>query len=148
MLKRVPESRENLWRRPMVGILQIHFPRSEAYSVVQETEGETTMPDFTVLKVYCRAGGTLYNYDFLVVESKSKNHTIGSSEPQCFEHLANNNNDSKNVYGLLQCGFVMQFYMHQDFQITRLGGPLHLVDDVSTIEWRLRWMKDNPLFVV
>lgn len=132
----------------MAGILQILFPRVEGYDVVQETGGETTTPDFTTFKVFWRAGGTLYSYVYLLVESKRANTTFEETEPQCYEHLVNCDNESKNAYGMIQCGFNIQFYKHENRQFEKLGPPMHLVSDVALITQWAQYIKSHPLAAV
>jgi hypothetical protein len=51
-------------------ILELSFPKDEGYFVTVESEGDDSRPGFTAFKMYCRPGGTLYEYEYLIVESK------------------------------------------------------------------------------
>lgn len=83
-VQRVPESHERSYRIPMSGILQLAFPRSEGFSVVAETDTESTRPDLIMFKTWCRPGGTLYSYDHMLVECKNSDHTIKKQNPNSF----------------------------------------------------------------
>ena len=146
-IQRVPESHEHVYRIPMTGILQLAFPRSEGFSVVAETESETTKPDMIVFKIWARPSGTLYNYDYMVVECKNSYHTITETEPQLYEAVANTTNEVKNVYGLIQCGLHLQFYKYENSQSQKLGGAMHIVNDARDVQQMLEYVKTHPLWL-
>ena len=148
VLQSVPESLEHMYRRPMAVILQLLFPLSEGYSVVRETNTETTRPDFTTFKFLRRPGGTLHSYEFLMVESKGNRKLFENVEPQCNDHLANCNNESKNAYGIIQCALEVQFYKHENFRFQSISPTLHLVDDAAQIMDMFRHLKDHPMSFV
>ncbi|KAL9118532.1 MAG: hypothetical protein Q9187_004923 [Circinaria calcarea] len=145
LLQRVPESKEHMYRRLMGGILQVLFLRSEGYSVVQETNAETIRPDFTTLKVFCRPARTLHLYEFLIVESKSSEFSFEETEPQCEDHLKNCSNESKNTYGMIQCGLQIRFYKHENYVFQSISPTLHLVDDARGVMDMIQYLKDHPM---
>lgn len=113
--------------------------------MLQEDMATNLRPDFTVFKLLSRPGGSSYEYDFLLGETK----VPGESWRTFTEHLhtvcANNDNDTKNVYGMLQIGFEVQFYKHENYQFEAVGGRMHLVNDVHNIIAWAQHMKANPM---
>ncbi|KAI0508243.1 hypothetical protein F5B22DRAFT_650097 [Xylaria bambusicola] len=122
LLTRVPDSKEHLYRRSMGSILRFMFPEREGFDVVQETEGDNSRPDFSTLKVSQRPGGTLYQYDFMLTESKKMGQPWGATEDQLQDHLAGNGNESKNCYGRIQIGLLAQFYKYEGGICSKVGG--------------------------
>ncbi|KAH7395441.1 hypothetical protein BKA64DRAFT_59225 [Cadophora sp. MPI-SDFR-AT-0126] len=145
VLQRSPASPEPLYRRMMSAILQWMFTPNEGYSVVQEDMAANLHPDFTVFKLLTRPGGSFYEYDFLLGETK----VPGASWSTFAEHLhtvcANNDNDTNNVYGMLQVGFEIQFYKHENYRFEAIGGRMHLVNDVNNVMAWAQHMKANPM---
>jgi hypothetical protein len=130
----------------MGNILRFLFPATEGYDVIQEVEGDAnTRPDFGVFKVSRRPGGTLWQYDFMLTESKKQGEAWGSSEDHLHSHLAGTDNESKHVYGMLQIGLEVQFYKYARGAFTKVGGKMHLVTHVSDMVTWSRWLKANPL---
>ncbi|KAK5627749.1 hypothetical protein RRF57_003464 [Xylaria bambusicola] len=145
LLTRVPDSKEHLYRRPMGSILRFMFPEREGFDVVQETEGDNSRPDFSTLKVSLRPGGTLYQYDFMLTESKKMGQPWGATEDQLQDHLAGNGNESKNCYGMIQIGLRVQFYKYEGGICSKVGGQMHLIRDVHGIMLWGQYLKENPL---
>ncbi|KAI3338037.1 hypothetical protein F4824DRAFT_499816 [Ustulina deusta] len=145
LLTRVPDSKEHLYRRPMGSILRFMFPERERFDVVQETESDNSRPDFSTLKVSQRPGGTLYQYDFMLTESKKMGQPWGATEDQLQDHLAGNGNESKNCYGMIQIGLLVQFYKYEGGICSKVGGQMHLIRDVHDIMLWGQYLKENPL---
>ncbi|KAI9825602.1 MAG: hypothetical protein M1819_000498 [Sarea resinae] len=143
-LQRAPESDEHLYRVPTTEVICMLFPRQEGYSVV-ETGVQTSLPVITVLEVFRRPGGTLHNYEHLIVECRKMGCTVAAAEPELHDALATCNHESKNIYGLIQCGFRLQFYKHENFTFGRIGPTMHLVDDAKKVMEMLEHLKANPL---
>jgi hypothetical protein len=62
--------------------------------------------------------------------------------------LRGNGNDSKNCYGMLQIGMMVQFYPYENSVLRKLGGKMHLVDDADNIIVMGQHIKDNPMSFV
>jgi hypothetical protein len=145
LLVRVPESDEHVYRRPIGDILRFFFPPSEGYSLVQETVSINSEPDFRVFKVSQRPGGTLYQYEFMLVECKKPGEGWGATEDHLHGHLEGNGNDSKNCYGMVLVGLIMQFYKYENHTFRGFGGQMHLINDVDNVVAWGRHIKDNPM---
>lgn len=145
VLQATPNSREHVYRRPMLGILEFLFPQDKGYYVVQETTGDDTTADFTAFKVACRPGGTDYEYEFLLAESKRLGEPWGSTEDQCFRHCFGNTNDSKNVYAMVHIGLEVQFYKYENSNFSRVGGRMHLVNDVQAVTAQANYIRSHPM---
>ncbi|TVY23755.1 hypothetical protein LHYA1_G007432 [Lachnellula hyalina] len=145
VLERTPQSPELLYRRVMCGILQWVFRSNEGFSVLQEGMAADLHPDFTVFKVLRRPGGSLYEYDFLVGETKVPGEAWGAFTDHLHTVCANNNNDSKNVYGLLQIGFEIQLYKHENQRFEAISERMHLVRDVQSVIAWFQHVKARPM---
>ncbi|KAF1959987.1 hypothetical protein CC80DRAFT_490013 [Byssothecium circinans] len=145
LLYRLPDSPEHIYRRPTGDILRFIFPSSEGYSVVQETVSVNTQPDFCLFKVCQKPGGTLYQYEFMLVESKKAKVAWGATEDHLRDHLEGNGNDSKNCYGMVQIGLDVQFYKYEDREFSKVGGQMHLINDVNHVMAWGRYIKDHPM---
>ncbi|KAE9382183.1 hypothetical protein N431DRAFT_476834 [Stipitochalara longipes BDJ] len=140
-----PRSPEHLYRRMINGILQSIFTPEEGFSVMQEDSTANLQPDFTVLKLIARPGGSAYEYDYLIGETKAPGESWTTFEQHLQSACAPNVNDTKNIYGMLHIGFAIQFYKHENFQFQRIGDRMHLVDDVhNVIAWG-EHIKANPM---
>jgi len=113
--------------------------------VLQEDMALDMHPDFTVFKLLTRPGGSSYEYEFLIGETK----VPGESWSTFAEHLhtvcAENDNDTKNVYGMLQIGFEVQMFKHENYQFETLGNRMHLVNDVHDFIACARYIKAHPM---
>ncbi|KAH8665131.1 hypothetical protein BGZ60DRAFT_410814 [Tricladium varicosporioides] len=144
VLQRTPHSPEPLYRRMMCGILQWIFTSDEGFSVMQE-DMATLHLDFTVLRLLARPGGSTYEYDFLLGETKIPRESWSINTNHLHTVCASNDNDTKNVYGMLQVGFEVQFFKHENYQFEAIGGRMHLVNDVHNVISWARYMKENPM---
>jgi hypothetical protein len=129
----------------MSGILQLSFPRAEGFDVGAKTEGQTSRPDVIVFKVWRTTRGSMYSFDYLIVECKSSDYDFDDAEPQLREAMEQPDNVEYNVYGLLQCGLRLQFYKYENHQFQRLGQPMHIVNDVHRVQQQFQYIKDHPL---
>ncbi|KFY92744.1 hypothetical protein V500_04047 [Pseudogymnoascus sp. VKM F-4518 (FW-2643)] len=147
LLQRTPQAPKHLYERVLCGILQRVFTTNEGFSVSQEGMGmgSNLCPDFTVLRLLTKPGGSSYEYDFLVGETRTPGESWQASADHLHAVCANNNNDSKNVYGMLEVGFEIQFYNHDNHQFEAISDRMYLVDDVhNVIAWAQR-IKANPM---
>lgn len=94
----------------MTNILQWVFPQDQGFSVAAETETANSRPDFIVYKIYGRLGGSNYFYERMIVESKKANIAWGSAQDYLGNHVEATNNESGQVYGLIQVGINVEFY--------------------------------------
>lgn len=148
MLVRVPESGEQLYRRPTGDILRFMFPGKKGFSVVQETLSVNTMPDICIFKVQQTFGGSMFQFEYMLVECKKEGTAWGPTEDHLHDHLEGNGNDSKNCYGMVQIGMTVQFYQYENLVLRKLGGKMHLVDDADNIMIMGQHIKDNPMSFV
>lgn len=148
LLEKVPESDEHVYRRPTGAVLRFLFPAADGFDVVQETEQDNTRSDFTVFKVLRRPGGTLYQYDYLLAESKPIGESWRTTEIQHREQLAGTGNDSKKCYGMIQIGLDLQFYKFEGSELEKVGGRMHLSRNAKDIVAWGTYLRQNPLPVV
>ncbi|KAF1840529.1 uncharacterized protein K460DRAFT_421469 [Cucurbitaria berberidis CBS 394.84] len=148
LLVRVPDSGEHIYRRPIGDILRFIFPSNEGYSIVQETVSVNTEPEFCLFKVCQRSGETLYQYEYMLVESKKLGEAWEPTENHLHNHLEVNGNDSKNCYGMVQIGLHVQFYKYERFSFSKVGGRMHLINDANNVVACGRNIKENPLSFV
>lgn len=90
--------------------------------MLQEDMATNLRPDFTVFKLLARPGGSAYEYDFLLGETKVPGESWGTYTDHLHTACASNDNDTKNIYGMLQIGFEVQFYKHENYQFEAVGG--------------------------
>ena len=129
----------------MYGILQWVFKSNEGYTVLQEDMAGRFRPDFTVFKLLRNVGGSLYEYDFLIGETKVPGEAWGAFTDHLHTVCASNNNDSKNVYGLLQVGFEIQLYKHENQRFEAISERIHLVTDVHNVIAWFQHIKARPM---
>lgn len=129
----------------MVGILRWLFPDNQGFDVVQEDGKGNTIADFDVFKICCRPGGSSYQYDFCLVESKKASEPWGSTEDHCRDHCFNTDNESKQVYAIVHIGLEIAFYRYNRGDFSRMSGRLHVRNDVQVIIQWANYMKSNPL---
>lgn len=129
----------------MYRILECMFTSKEGFSVLQEKIATNLPPDSTVLRVLAWTGRGSNEYDYLLGETK----VPGESWDTLADHLhtvcAHSDNDTKNVYGMLQIGFEVQFYKHENSQFEAIGGRMHLVNDVDDVMALAQHMKAHPM---
>ncbi|KAF1358980.1 hypothetical protein EJ07DRAFT_156351 [Lizonia empirigonia] len=113
--------------------------------LVRETVSVNTHPDFCLFKVSQRPGGTLYQYEFMLVESKKPGEAWASTEDHLHDHLEGNGNDSKNCYGMVQIGLDVHFYKYENSNFSRIGGRMHLINDANNVVVWGRHIKDSPM---
>ncbi|KAK0101799.1 hypothetical protein ONS95_006949 [Cadophora gregata] len=151
-LQRMPESPDHehlrLYKRLMSAILYCLFPSTARLSVLQENLTTTLRPSFTIAKLLSKPGGSAHEYDFLLGETKCPGESWSASADQLHAACAANDNETKNVYGMLQIGFELQFYKHENYRFEALGGRLHLVDDVDTVVAWAQHITANPMPLV
>lgn len=109
-VERNPATSEATYRRATTAILRWLFKEEEGYDVVQEDDRGTSIPDHVVFKIECRPGGSLYAYDFMMVECKKAGYSWDSAFEQCTRHCENSHNESGQVYGMVQVGMDVQFF--------------------------------------
>lgn len=147
-VERNPGSNEATYRRATTGILRWLFKEEDGFDVVQEDNRGSSVPDHVVFKIECRAGGSFYAYDFLMVECKRAGESWASATEQCLRHCENTHNESRQVYGMVQVGMDIQFCVWRNRNLTTLSRVLQLRDDVDEIiEWA-NYLKAHPLPVI
>ncbi|KAL5315382.1 hypothetical protein ACEPPN_016249 [Leptodophora sp. 'Broadleaf-Isolate-01'] len=110
VVQRYPESIEPLYRRVLSEILQQLFTRQDGFTLVQEDSSGNLRPDFSVFRLLCRPGGSDYEFELLFAEVKTIGAAWGSTEEHLESVCENNDNDSKNVYAMIQVGLKVKFY--------------------------------------
>lgn len=141
-------SNEATYRRATTAILRWLFREEEGYDVVQEDDRGSSIPDHVVFKIECRAGGSFYAYDFMMVECKKAGDSWTSASEQCIRHCENSHNESGQVYGMVQIGMDIQFCQWGNTTLTPLSRVLHLREDVDEIIQWAEYLKAHPLPVV
>jgi hypothetical protein len=148
IVQRHPESLEPLYRRVLSEILQWLFTRQEGYTLVQEDSSGNLRPDFSVFKLLCRPGGSDYEYEFLFAESKKLGEAWKSHEEHLESVCENNDNETKNVYAVLQVGLGVHFYKYENYAFESLSDELDLVTQVHDVmSWALH-IKSRPMPVI
>jgi hypothetical protein len=145
LVERVPDSPEALYRRPMLGILRWLFPDRMGFDVVQEDLAGKGRPDYTILKISGRPGGTDYTYTYCIVESKPAGAPWDSTEDQCHNYCSESDNESSQLYGIVHVGLETRFFKYIQGVFTPLTERLHLRRDVQDITDAAAFMKRNPL---
>lgn len=145
-VQRDPSASESLHRRVTTRVLRWLFKETEGYDVVQEDVRERSIPDHVVFKIQSRPGGTDYVYDFMLVECKKAGISWSSAVRHVTKHCRGTDNDSKQVYGMVQLGMDLQFYQWgESTGLVPLGQTYHLVNDVHDIIALARRLKANPI---
>jgi hypothetical protein len=149
-IQAVPEAHEYMYRRAMVEILRFCFPDKDGWAIYQEeSRGELgqaeSRSDMAVLKLIARPGGSLYSYDYCLVESKKKGGSWPAAVEQLGRHCAGTEVESKEVYGIVQVGEEIEFYKAKNGELTRMSNRLHFVDQVEDVMNMCRYLKVYPL---
>lgn len=145
VLTREPDSPEHIYRRVLSGVIYFLFPKGESYDIVQDSDSEYTLADFSILQFLRRPGGSFYQYDFMLIESKKLGESWEITEDQLQNHLAGVKNESKNCYGMIQIGLEVQYYKYEKTVFTKVGEKMHLTTHVhDVIRWG-RYIKNHPL---
>lgn len=145
VVEKTPNSPEALYRRVLNSILKELFPTSEGFDVTQEETNVNTKPDSTIFQISSRPGGSLYAYEFCLVESKKHAQSWTATEDQLANHTFNSDNDSKQVYGIVHIGMEIKIYRSDRGTLTPLNQKMHLRRDVHTITQWAQHLKQNPL---
>ncbi|KAF2464444.1 uncharacterized protein BDR25DRAFT_319185 [Lindgomyces ingoldianus] len=150
LVERSPESHEYLYRRVMIAVLKHFFLEDEGFDVLQEeSRGELDQNelrvDMAVLKITSRPGGSLYAYDYCLVESKKADRSWTETEHHLSRHCASTENQSGQVYGIVHIGLYVQFFTADRGVLTALSGGLHIRNDVNAITTMFGNMKRQPL---
>ncbi|KAF2466098.1 uncharacterized protein BDR25DRAFT_345705 [Lindgomyces ingoldianus] len=145
LLIKIPDSSERIYRRPIGDILRFIFPSSEGFSVVWEAVSVNTQPDFYVFKVLQRPGRSLYQYEYMLMECKKAGESWEHTKDHFYKHLAENGNDSKNCYGMVQIGFNVQFCKYENYNFSEVGEVMHLINNANDVIAWGRHIKDNPM---
>ena len=145
LLNQTPGAEKRVYRRLIAGILRFIFPETEGYEVIPTARDSPNSSDFSIFQMTCRPGGSLQQNDFMLIESRSHDESWDSTEQQLQTHLAKNRNESKDCYGMVQIGLVVQFYKYEEGIYSKIGGKMHLVTDVNQVMERGQYVKDNIL---
>lgn len=137
----------------MVEILRFCFPDRDGWAIYQEeSRGELdqgeSRSDTAVLKLVARSGGSLYSYDYCLVESKKKGESWPAAVEQLERHCAGTEVESKQVYGIVQVGEEMEFYKVKDGELIRMTNRLHFVGQVEEVMNMCKYLRMYllPLF--
>lgn len=90
----------------------------------------------------------MHEFDFLLTESKKLNEPWGATEDQLRERLAENMNETKNCYGMIHIGLVVQFYKYEQGVFEKVGEKMHLLTDVHDVIRWAQYLKEHPMPVV
>ena len=149
LVERVPDSHEYLYRRVMVAILKYFFTEDEGFDIFQESRGETdqteSRADVAVLKITSRPGGSVYAYDYCLVESKKAVKSWNETQDHLSRHCGGTENQSGQVYGIIHIGLYIKFFTANSGVLTALSGYLHVRNDVNTVITMFGNMKSRPL---
>ena len=130
----------------MTPILRWLFNSTDGYEVIQEDHRGDTIPDHVVFKIARRAGASFYLYDFLICECKKAGVSWTSAKEQCQTYCETTENESDEVYGMVQVGMELRFYSwRRGYDIVPLSNKLHIRQDVQEIIQWPEHLKANPL---
>jgi arginine/ornithine N-succinyltransferase beta subunit len=87
-------------------------------------------------------------YDFAHVESKTPGQPWISSEDHLQNHCYGNDNESVNVYAIIQIGLQVAFYKYTNSDFSQLSPRLHLRQDVHAVTAWADYLKSHPLVVL
>ncbi len=132
-----------------MSMLRYFFTEDEGFDVCQEEpRGELdqteSRADMTVLKLKARPGGSMYAYDYCLVESKRANRSWTDTQNHLSRHCGGTENQSGRVYGIVHVGLHVQFFNSNRGVLTPLSGGLHVRNDVNTITTMFQDMKRRP----
>jgi hypothetical protein len=115
----------------------------------EESRGVTTQTnsraDMAVLKLIARPGGSLYSYDYCLVESKRKGESWPAAVRHLRRHCAGTEAPAEEVYGIVQVGEEMEFYKAKNGELTKISDRLHFVDQVADVMNMCKYLKVHPL---
>lgn len=148
-VEETPKSPEYLYRRVMTAIIKSVFKESEGFDVTQEetrgVSGASSIPDIIVLKIIARVGGSMYPFDYCMIESKALGESWGGTEGQLSLHCQGTDNPSEQVYGIVHVGMHIQVYTADQGALTAVSDRMHLRNNVTDVTNWLQNIKHNPL---
>lgn len=136
----------------MVDILR-HFFVDPYFTVYQEEsageqEVDESRPDFSVVKIMSRPGGSFYQYDYCMVESKKHGQNWDGAVDHLTRHCAGNGNVSGTVYAIVHVGLEIQFFKGTDAVLTSLSGRVNLRHDITNVTQWFTHVRDTPFALV
>lgn len=134
----------------MMAVLKYFFLEDEGFDVLQEESRGETAPgesraDMAVLKITARPGGSMYAYDYCLVESKTARESWAETEDHLGRHCEGTDNQSGQVYGIVHIGLYVQFFTANKGTLAALSGRLHVRNDVNAVTTMFESMKRHPL---
>lgn len=112
---------------------------------MQEDMASDLKPAFSIHKLLCRPDGSDYEFEFMFAESKVPGEPWESTEEHLQSACAEVDNESKNVYGMIQIGLKVKFYKHENFVFTHLSPVMDLVTEVRDVTAWANYIKSHPL---
>jgi hypothetical protein len=134
----------------MVAVLKHFFLEDDGFDVLQEEcRGELdqteSRADVAVLKITSRPGGSMYAYDYSLIESKKADKSWTDTHDHLSRHCGGTENQSGKVYGIIHIGLHVQLFTADHGILTPLSGVLHLRRDVGLLTSHFTAMKNRPL---
>ncbi|KAF2798615.1 hypothetical protein K505DRAFT_357373 [Melanomma pulvis-pyrius CBS 109.77] len=130
LVERSPESHEYLYRRVMLPFLRHFFQENEGFDVLQEeSRGDLNQNESRVD----------------IAEIKKAGRSWTETEDHLSRYCAGIENQSGQVYGIIQIGLYLQFFTANRGVLTALSGGLHMCNDVNAITTMIENMKLEPL---
>lgn len=84
-------------------------------------------------------------YDFMMVECKKKGHNWAAAVEHLTRHCENGENESGQVYGMVQVGMDIQFFHRGNTTLTTISDVFHLRNEAQEITRWIEYLKANPL---
>ncbi|TVY37183.1 hypothetical protein LOCC1_G008103 [Lachnellula occidentalis] len=148
VVERTPDSPKSLYQRPLSGILRFLFPDNQGFDVTRGEEVSSSgKPDFIVLKILCRPGGSTYAYELCVVNSKNIGTCWVSTENQCRNYYTDHENPDYQTYVIVHMGLEIGFYEYSQGDLSLLSGKLHVRRDVEFVIHWAEYIRNHPLLI-
>ncbi len=126
-------------------VLRFIFAEKEGYNDEQGADPEMLEPYYRVYIFLQGFDGTLSQQDILLAHYEQDGETWFTAEDRLLHYLARNRNESKNCYGIIQIGMVVQFYMYENRHLTKVGACMHLIDDARNVVAQGKYITAHPL---
>lgn len=144
-IERAPEPSEALYRRVVGTILSWFFEAEEGYSFAFEDSRYESGPDRISFKVEYITVNPLHTHDVMIVVCKRAGESWDLAEDQCQRHCEKTDNESGQIYGMIQLGMEIKFYQWANSTLTPLGHRFQIRNDVQDITEWVNHLKAHPL---
>lgn len=134
----------------MVAVLAHFFTETEHFYVsLDRMQGvpvlDESRADIMVFQFLGPPGGSMYEYEYCLVESKRADRSWPETLEHLRRHCRSTDSQSGQIYGIIHVGLHVQSFSSDIGVLTALTECLHLRDDVDQVTAAMQEMKRDPV---